>query len=131
MSKPLKNYYELARKISEYDYYYNDNDLVLFSKDKYCKKERQICPTDETYHDYYYNYLGITKKLTLHDDIVNKAEAYQMGDRPFFKRKISTFGLPKNKDNLAINELNQPIFNSKFLTEISKKGYLTIYSNKK
>ncbi len=123
-----KDYYALARKLNEIDQVQVDNDMLLFSQDIYRKMRKQCIPTDETYHDYYYHYLGMDKRLTLHDEFVNKLEFEGEYNRRGLRRKSTTFGLSGRGTS---SDLNQPIFNDQFLNEISKKGYLTIYSNRK
>lgn len=122
-----KDYYELARKINKVDSIKEDNDLLLFSeKNNYSSYRKKCIPSDETYHDYYYHYLGMKKRLTLHDEILNKVEFEGGRKKRFLRKKRITYGIHVNGDSN-----NQPIFNDQFLTEISKNGYLTIYSSRK
>ena len=122
----VKDYYALARKINEIDKNTEDNDLKLFSDTNYESNRRRCIPTDETYHDYYYHYLGMTKRLTLHDEILNNVEFNGEKKKRFLRKKRITYGIHVNgKTN------DQPIFNNQFLNEISRNGYLTIYSSKK
>ena len=80
----MTDYYKLLSKIKKVEQL-SDNDLKYFREKREYKK-RDIQPSDYLYHDYYYNYMKMPRKLTLHDDFINYSELGQDYGSPW-KRK--------------------------------------------
>lgn len=121
----MTDYYSLLKKIYKNESL-SDNDLELF-KERKKYKQRDIQPSDYMYHDYYYKYMKMPRKITLHDDFINYAELGQDYGSPWRRKQgVRVVGLQYRYGP----EIDQPIFNESLLRDLQHKPASVIYSKK-
>ncbi len=122
----MNDYYELLKQIRE-DEKVVDNDLVRF-KEKRAYKMRNVQPSDYTYHDYYYNYMKMHRRMSIHDDLVNFASADDERKNPWARQSGErVIGYQKQYGPRHA----QPVFDDDFFNRIDYRSKSMIYSRKK
>ncbi len=122
----MNDYYKLIQQIRNDDKVI-DNDLVRFKEQK-AYKMRNVQPSSYLYHDYYYNYMKMHKRMSIHDDIVNFAQIDSDNINPWARENGNrVIGYQKQYGP----QHAQPIFDEEFFNKIQYKSKSMIYSRKK
>ncbi len=122
----MNDYYQLLKEIRREDNVV-DNDLVRF-KEKRAYKQRSIQPSDYLYHDYYYNYMKMHRRMSIHDDLVNFANVDQDANNPWARQNGErVIGYQKQYGPRHA----QPVFDDEFFHKIDYKSKSMIYGRKK
>lgn len=90
---------------------------------------RDIQPSDATYHDYYYEYMKMDKRMTLHDDFINFSEIDEQYGSPWRKKRgVRVIGYQKRYGP----ENAQPLFDEDLLSTLRyyQKNYIYSKRNK-
>lgn len=122
----MTDYYKLLKEIRRQDRI-EDNDLERF-REKKAYKQRNIQPTDYLYHDYYYNYMKMHKRMSIHDDLINFGRLDEDRNNPWARKKGErVVGYQKRYGP----QNAQPVFDDDFFNKIGYKSRSMIYSRKK